>query len=147
MDEVGGSSSLRQNHFGEDSAYPPLRLRRWSWSRGLRCGAITAVRSPLPHSHGPRISGSRCGQIASRGAYSPILLKYMCTFSILGCCRMGVVEYAVLLGLSVPLATRNLEDPVTAEALQSFLSRMVQRGGAYRWSCENLNGGLGWVSP
>ena len=60
---------------------------------------------------------------------------------------MGVVEYAVLLGLSVPLATRNLEDPVTAEALQLFLSRMVQRGGGNRWSCEELNGGLGWGSP
>ena len=31
------------------------------------------------------------------------LLEYVCTFSILGCCRMGVVEYAVLLGWSVPL--------------------------------------------
>ena len=28
-----------------------------------------------------------------------------------------------------------------AEALQPFLSRMVKRGGAYRWSCENLNDG------
>jgi hypothetical protein len=98
LDEVG-KFSCGKNHFGEDSASPP---RRWSWSRGSpRCGAITAVRSPLPHSSpGPRISGSRCGQIASRGAYSPILREYMCTFSILGCCRMGVVEYAVLLGFA-----------------------------------------------
>jgi hypothetical protein len=39
------------------------------------------------------------------------------------------------------------EDSVTSEALQLFLSRMVKRGGAYRWSCVNLNGGLGWISP
>jgi hypothetical protein len=63
---------------------------------------------------------------------------------------MGVVEYAVLLGWSVPLTWQRetLRTQITAEALQSFLSRrMVKRGGAYRWSCENLNGGLGWVSP
>jgi hypothetical protein len=30
----------------------------WSWSRGSRCGAITSVRSPLPHSPGRR--GKRC---------------------------------------------------------------------------------------
>ena len=47
-------------------------------------------------------------------------------------------------GSMVPRETRYLEDSVTSEALQSFLSRMVKRGGAYRWSCENLNGGLGW---
>ncbi len=45
---------------------------------------------------------------------------------------------------SVDLVTRNLEDSVTAEALQLFLSRMVvERGGEYRWSCEKLKGGLG----
>ena len=44
--------------------FPTSSPGRWSWSRGSRCGAITAVRSPLPHSPGPRISGSRCGQIA-----------------------------------------------------------------------------------
>ncbi len=39
------------------------------------------------------------------------------------------------------------EDSVTTEALQLFLSRMVKRGGEYRWSCEKLNGGLGRGSP
>ena len=36
-----------------------------------------------------------------------------------------------------------LRTQFTAEALQSFMSRMVQRGRAYRLSCENLNSGLG----
>ena len=70
----------------------------------------------------------------------------MYIFNFLGVAE-GVVEYAVLLGLNVPRAMRYLEDSVTSEALQSFLSRMIKRGGAYRWSCENLNSGLGWVSP
>ena len=44
---------------------------------------------------------------------------------------MGVVEYAVLLGFagSVSSVTSSFENPVTAEALQLFLSRMVKRGG------------------
>jgi hypothetical protein len=74
----------------------------------------------------------------------------MCTFSNLGCCRTGVVEYAVGVArveCSVDLVTRNLEDSVTSEALRPFLSRMVKRGGEYRWSCEKLDGGLGRGSP
>ncbi len=50
-------------------------------------------------------------------------------------------------GLPVPLETGSFEDSVTSEALQLFLSRMVKRGGDYRWSCEKLNGGLGRGSP
>ncbi len=50
-----------------------------------------------------------------------------------------------LSGLPVPLETGSFEDSVTSEALQLFLSRMVTRGGEYRWSCEKLNGGLGRV--
>ena len=34
-----------------------------SWSRGSRCGAITSVRSPLPHS--PGRSGTRCRRRAA----------------------------------------------------------------------------------
>ena len=50
-------------------------------------------------------------------------------------------------GLPVPLETGSFEDSVTSEALQLFLSRMVKRGGEYRWSCDKLNGGLGRGSP
>ena len=54
------------------------------------------------------------------------------------------VHATELLGFNVPLTWRRdtLRTQFTAEALQSFLSRMVKRGGAYRWSCENLNGGF-----
>jgi hypothetical protein len=104
---------------------PLLDWMSWSWSRGSRCGAITSVRNPLPHSPGWR--ETRC---RSRAAWKE---------GNKGCCRCG----AARVECSVDLATRNLEDSVTSGALQSFLSRMVKRGGEYRWSCENLNGGLG----
>ena len=35
----------------------------WIWSRGSRCGAITPVRSPLPHS--PGREGTRCRRRAA----------------------------------------------------------------------------------
>ena len=110
---------------------------------GSRCGAITSVRSPLPHSPGRRRgtrcrrcaawtkgnkgypndqihcgggarSGTRrgCGKIVAFEDFASFLIYvfgrrsflplgffsffctawYVCTFSILGCCRMGFVE-------------------------------------------------------
>ena len=46
---------------GQDGACgrePLLDRMSWSWNRGSRCGAITSVRSPLPHSPGRR--NTRC---------------------------------------------------------------------------------------
>ncbi len=46
---------------GQDGACgrePLLDRMSWSWNRVSRCGAITSVRSPLPHSPGRR--GTRC---------------------------------------------------------------------------------------
>ena len=34
----------------------------------------------------------------------------------------------------------SFEDSITTEALQLFPSRMVKRGGEYRWSCEKIKG-------
>ena len=62
----------------------------------------------------------------------------MCIFSNLGAYRRMYtgylpIVYAVMPGLSVPLATRNLGTHLLQKRfIQSFSSRMVKRVGAYR---------------
>ena len=74
----------------------------------------------------------------------PFCLSICVHFQFLGVAEWVLSNMRCCSGLLVPLEMSSFEDSVTSEALQSFLSRMIKRGRAYRWSCENLNGGLGW---
>ena len=73
----------------------------------------------------------------------PFCLSIYVHSQFLGVAERVLSDMRCCSGSMVPRETRYLEDSVTSEALQPFLSRMVKRGGEYHWSCDKLNGGLG----
>ena len=57
--------------------------------------------------------------------------------------KMGYLMHCLIFETNLHVHTVVLLLCITAKALQPFLSRMVKRGGEYRWSCEKITGGLG----
>jgi hypothetical protein len=108
--------------------------------QSLRWGAHSPTRLGLGY------LGLAVGKSQVEEPTPPFCWSICVHFQFLGVAE-GVVEYAVLLGFARSRRMSSFEDSVTAEALQLFLSRMVKRGGEFRWSCDKLNGGLGWGSP